>query len=242
MKKSRQNHQAVPPKAGEDCSENHRYFRELEELFINLRGAPLLLSPADWKTAREWFRLRIPLDVIEGVLRELLGRHPERRGRAGVRSLRYFDSAVQQAWEEARELSADFGEDRAHPLDIPSRLEALAGAIPESIEGCHEMRQKVLALSGDAGDVEARLGALDGTLLERAIEALNAKERESIDREVGEAIALLEKRVAPEQRGEIGQQLLAKAVRRRVGLPVLSLFSPEASSSVPSEENSSIPD
>ena len=44
------------------------YFRAIETAFIGLRGAPLLLSPTDWQTAREWYRQGIPLEVVCDVL------------------------------------------------------------------------------------------------------------------------------------------------------------------------------
>ena len=71
------------------------YFRRLEKLFISLRGSPLLLSPGDWETARRWKERGIPLHLIERVLEDIFQRTPQKRGRSGVRSLKYFDSAIQ---------------------------------------------------------------------------------------------------------------------------------------------------
>ena len=60
------------------------YFRAIEEAFIRLRGAPLLLSPADWQTAKSWHEERIPLElvgrVMEEVFERLRERDPERKG------------------------------------------------------------------------------------------------------------------------------------------------------------------
>ena len=60
------------------ASEAHEYFRVIEEVFIRLRGAPLLLSPADWQLANEWHRAGIPLEVVCDAVQKVFVRRRER--------------------------------------------------------------------------------------------------------------------------------------------------------------------
>src|SRR5260370_40504073 len=61
-----------------DGFEDHAYFLAIEDHFVRLRGAPLLLSPADWHAARRWHQQGIPLELVR---RALEGGVPRRRGR-----------------------------------------------------------------------------------------------------------------------------------------------------------------
>ena len=84
---------------------DHAYFRAIEDHFIRLRGAPLLLSPADWQIAREWHREGIPLDLVLGALDEVFERRAERGSERPIQSLRYCSSAVAAAWKRSFSMS-----------------------------------------------------------------------------------------------------------------------------------------
>jgi hypothetical protein len=204
------------------------YFRRLEKLFIDLRGAPLLLSPADWETARRWKSEGIPLDLVERVLREVFLRSPEKRGRSGVRGLKYFDSAVQGAWDEVLALGIEAIDRGAQPLDVPGRLAALVAALPSSPSGMDGLRPRIAALSGAAEDVEAALAALDAEMLRLVEQAMTPSVREMLDRDVDTALSKVGGRVRGDESGDLRQQLERQQIRRHWGLPVLSLFSSEA--------------
>src|SRR3954471_18904178 len=84
---------------------SHAYFQAIEEIFVALRGAPLLLSPADWQVSRRWHRDGIPLDLIRSALQEVFARRKERGAKGKISSLRYCAPAVEAAWAERRELT-----------------------------------------------------------------------------------------------------------------------------------------
>ena len=81
---------AVPD--GGDGDTDFGYFQTLEEAFIRLRGAPLLLSPADWQMAKEWRQRGIPVELIERVLGEVL--EERREGEAAEIPVGYWVGVV----------------------------------------------------------------------------------------------------------------------------------------------------
>ena len=109
------------------------YFRSIEVAFVGLRGAPLLLSPADWQTANRWHEAGHP---VVGRLREVMEecfRAPARAStrNAGSRALSYCAPAVEEAWREIQDLSATDGTAwRPESVDVPERLRRWLGALP----------------------------------------------------------------------------------------------------------------
>src|SRR5436309_13032449 len=87
----------------------HAYFQAIEEVFVALRGAPLLLSPTDWQIARRWHREGIPLGLIRQALEAVFAKRQERGAKGRISSLRYCAPAVEAAWAERRELAAPGG-------------------------------------------------------------------------------------------------------------------------------------
>ena len=220
--------------AGSSQATELSYFRRLEELFIGLRGAPLLLSPADWDTARSWRTQGIPFDLIERVLREIFESSPEKRGRSGVRSLKYFDSAVTRAWEEARGLGIagdDAGRD-GEPIDIEERIGALAAALPSSIPEAAGIESRLEALEGTAEQIERQLAELDDELMKAIEKTLTVAERRAIEADVGAALDRLGSRIEDDQRARIRIHLRSRQLRRLKGLPILSLFASPGSRAV----------
>jgi|GEM_PF-434799 hypothetical protein len=228
-----------------DSAGDHAYFLALEDLFIGLRGAPLLLSPGDWQVAKEWRRRGIPLELVRRVLHEVFERRKE-RGADDVVTLRYFRRPVQAAWKKARELAA--GGERAEPeaFDLTGRLHRLAEALPEELAERPGWVARIEALAGTTGDdvageasddepdmpdmeaVEAELGHLDGELLTAAAEALPEAVAGELEREAERALARWQGRLPEEEALRSHAHLYRRLLRERIRLPVLSLFSPEA--------------
>lgn len=213
---------------GADGADDHAYFRAVEEIFISLRGAPLLLSPADWQVARRWHRQGVPLGLVESALEGLFARRRERGTRGRVQSLRYCAPAVERAWEELVELQAPGERETAGALELAPRLTALASALPPTLPGRAAAAARIRALSGEAAAVEEALAELDRELLAAAGEALPAAERAALAAEAASSLAPLAGRLPPEQAAAARQRLERRLLRRRIGLPLLSLFSPEA--------------
>ena len=200
------------------------YFQAIEEHFIRLRGAPLLLSPTDWQVAQRWWKEGIPIDLVTGTLDELFGSRAERGLESPVQSLRYCARAVDGAWQRAGELEQADRRQTVAPLDVQGRLAALAAAIPETLPGAAEVRAGVLALAGDARWVEDELVQLDRGLIARAEDAVDEATRDSMSARVDARLTTLAGRMGRADLDAARARLLEQALRRELGLPVLSLF------------------
>ncbi len=227
----------------------HGYFLALEETFIRLRGAPLLLSPADWQTARAWLEEGVPLALAVRVMEQVAERwkgagvgtsgadagEPDRervrRGAlAGIRSLRYFDGAVRGAWRRVREMGGG-GERSDAPVswDVDARLRRLAEAVPVDLRDAGRLRAAVVELLGSEAEVaEAALARLDRDFLDAAVGDLSAERLETVTRSVAAARERLRERIGAEELEAVETMLRRSAVRAELGLPTLSLFAPEA--------------
>ena len=78
--------------------ETDRYFRAVEDHFIRLRGAPLVLSPDDWHLADTWLERRIPLPEVLRAISEVFESARARGRRKPVLSLAYCRHAVEEAY------------------------------------------------------------------------------------------------------------------------------------------------
>jgi hypothetical protein len=217
----------------EEELDDHSYFMVVEEIFIRLRGTPLLLSPADWHVARRWHREGVPLDLVESALSEVFARRKERGVEGRVSSLRYCAPVVEAAWAHLRELTGPAERESAPAagLDIPGRLQALAAALPEKLAERATWEERITdlaALSGGSQAVEERLAALDGELLEAARSGLKGSTKRAVQEAVERTLAALAGRLPDDELERSRDRLTLQVVRNRLGLPVLSLFSPEA--------------
>lgn len=204
------------------------YFRAVEETFIRLRGAPLLLSPADWKTAETWYEEGIPLELVERVLEEVFERLRERDRERRIHSLRYCAPAVEAAWREVSDLTATAGRLEAEPLDLEARLRALAAALPDDRPEVAGFGSRVTALEGNAETVERQLERLDRELVEIVATNLGETERQRLEQRLDAAFERIGGRVEGDERESLRRRLRHESVRRLAELPTLSLFSPQA--------------
>jgi len=218
-----------------DEDPDHAYFQAIEEVFVRLRGAPLLLSPADWQVARRWHRDGVPLELVRGALEEVFARRKERGAKGRISSLRYCAPAVEAAWAELQDLTAPGRRAAAPALEVAPRLAALAAALPPGLPGRAALAARITALAGEPHEIEECLANLDQEAIAAADAGLDAAARAGLDAAVEKTLASLGGRLPAEEldrsRGRLARQIL----RGRIGLPVLSLFSPEAE--VPAEKS-----
>ncbi len=232
---------AAAPSTAAESLEDHAYFRAIEDHFLRLRGAPLMLSPSDWHVARRWHRQGIPLELVWRTLEEVFAKRRERAAKGRFPSLRYCAPAVQAAWAQHSELTAPGARTPLQAFDAAARLGALAAALPAAGEppgvaalpapAGRELRGELAALARSGLDpqaIEERLAALDREVLDGALAALAPEERAALDATVEKAIGAVAGRL-PAAEIELARDRLARQVlRERLRLPVLSLFSPEA--------------
>jgi hypothetical protein len=203
---------------------DHAYFQAIEEKFVELRGAPLLLSPVDWQVASRWHQEGVPLELVTRTLEELFARRKERGAKGRISSLRYCVPAVEAAWGDLRELTAPGRRAQAPAFEAAPRLAALASAVSAD----PALAARVAGLVGEPHVIEECLAELDREMLDRAGEGLSDELRAEIADAVGKTLASLAARLPVEELEKARERLSRQTLRRRLGLPVLSLFSPEA--------------
>ncbi len=222
---------------GEEPSGPHPYFLAIEDVFLDLRGAPLQLSSKDWQVAKAWHEEGIPLELVERAIRELFARRAARQGEDDdadkVWSLAWCQRSVKAAWRRHQKLQAPASGGDEEALDVPARLANLAAALPEDLAGRDALAEEIRTLSGDAETVEARLTALDRELVRRVSDALSATDAADVERQLSASRAALSERLPAAELERAGERMREEVLRRRLGLPVLSLFAPEA---LPSQE------
>lgn len=222
---------APPPKDSPEEESHRAYFEAIEEIFIRLRGAPLLLSPADWQVARRWHREGVTLDLVRRTLEEVFARRRERGAKGRIQSLRYCAPAVDAAWEEVRELRAPGDRAPAAPLDVPARLAALAAALAADLPDRDRWAGRITAaVAGGGGPeaVEERLAGLDRELLDAATARVDDEAKERLAARAAASLKAVAGRLPADDVAVARRRLERRLLRRELGLPVLSLFAPEA--------------
>jgi hypothetical protein len=212
----------------------YTYFRAIETIFISLRGAPLLLAPADYHVAKKWRRQGIPLRLVERKLGEIFERRRKREGEDGKRrlvTLRYCRRVIERAWNRERELLAPGQADEPAALDVGARLSNLAAALPRTLPERGRWGERLRALAGDAEEVEGALAELDRELLEAVREVLDPVRRADVEGRLAAALQPLAGRLPGRELERAEEYLRDQVLRQALDLPVLSLFAPEAEGS-----------
>ncbi len=208
------------------------YFHKIETLFIRLRGAPLLLAPVEYHVAKRWHDLGIPLRLIEDKLVELFAEKleqedPDKRARPlKFYSLRYWRPVIETAWKAEQALTAPATAAEPDSIDVETRLGRLADALPTALPGYEVWREKVLAIHGPPETVETELGVLDAELL--ATVPVTKALQGQLDERLALAVERLGDRLASSELTAARERLQRQLMREMQGLPVLSLFGPEA--------------
>jgi len=232
-------------------AEARAYFEEIERRFIDRRGQPLLLSPADVARVAKWHDDGVPLAaVVEGI--DVHFERMQRRGREPRRAvtLAYVEDDVLDAWAgvKRRRLGARATTPAAGPThlatraeherllaqidDAPGRLkdDDARAALAEALEHAREKLAAKAALFDEGASehdderAEDHLRRLEKSLLERARAALGENEMARIEAEASDALAQRRLRMDARAHDRARQQLVDKALRERLGIARLSLF------------------
>ncbi|HEY0789199.1 MAG TPA: hypothetical protein VGE86_11180 [Thermoanaerobaculia bacterium] len=208
------------------------YFLEIESHFAARRGTPFLFSGKDWALMKAWRDEGIPLPVVLEAIDACFRKKEEAPRRRTISSLSYCRHAVRELWDERKELLVGASG------SVPERgaegiLDEIANALGAAIEAA-ETPELGRALRGAADAVRAlprgeavplleeRLIEIERGLVEALLSALPEGARRELDADVEKGLAghKLDPAVAERTR----RANLLRLMRRRVGIPRLSLF------------------
>ena len=210
-----------------ESSPENLYFLAIEKVFIEQRGAPLYLSPKDWRVALQWYQDEIPLEWVERTLCEIFEKRRAKGTVDKVVSLGYCKRSVQAAWKRHQKMQAPAVE--AEPaIDVAARLEALARRLPPGLPERDSWAARLTALEGDPERIEDQLQQLDSEILEAALADLGPAQRSEVESELERSLANLARRLPAGELESVRGQVRERLVRERLGLVLLSLFTPEA--------------
>ena len=212
------------PAAPSPSEEDVAYFHAVEDAFVRLRGAPLLLSPADFQVASRWRRQGVPLSLVVATLEDVFARRRERGAKDRINSLRYCARAVDAGWAEVRELQGPGRRQTVVETPVAEKLAALAAALPAGLPARGEWGRRLTALSGPPERVEEALRTLDEELLAAVDAALPSAARERLEDEVEAILEGLRDRFPEGELETLRAQLRRQRLRRLAELPVLTLF------------------
>lgn len=204
------------------------YFEVIEQAFIRLRGAPFLLTSADWELTRQWHQKGIPLAVVEQALADVFERRLAKGKDNKLWGLRQCKRAVEAAWRARLDLEAPEKSGDESSFDVVGRLARLAQALPPNLADGEALKLRLVALSGDPEVVEKKLEKLDEELLVLVEQSMTTVEMRGLEDDLRSALVALAVRMSAEDLARAEQQLRQRLLRQRRSLPVLSLFAPEA--------------
>lgn len=216
------------------------YATRIEEVFIEERGTPFLLSAKDWQLIRGWRENGIPVDTVVRAVRETFARRRARGVAGKIASISYCADAVEERWQmERRGLVGKGTEGREEaPVEIGPRLESLVvalrsagdageGGIDREIlrKEVGKAASKIDALAREASfeEIEEKLSAIERALVRNLATRLAPAAAASVEASVAEALGETAG-VAPEIVERMRRALVRREVRRRVGLPPLTLL------------------
>lgn len=210
------------------ASEDHSYFQTVERTFIALRGAPLTVSPSDWKLVQRWHREGIPLTLVERVLHDVFANRYAQGKTSRVNGLRYLAPAVREAWAHEQALRAPAMEQQTPEIDVTGRLHNLARRLESAHGHGASWAARIRRLEGSAEEIERTLESLELTMVASLAEVVDNAARERIDAELEQTRGTLGERMRDDDLERAVERLRLQLVRRELALPVLSLFSAAA--------------
>ena len=192
-------------------------------------GVPLRIVLLGIENVFDAFARRRPgarrINSLAYCRQEILGLHEIHLGLQGVaagspgatapdpsRALRRYLARLAKELREALAGASAAGRD------------ALVGPIAEALAVVRREHAALKSAPADAAGVERTLAALDRRLLEAAAAALPAADRSAIDEEAERTLGEAARRMHPEARETTRAAARARLVRRRAGLPRLTLF------------------
>jgi hypothetical protein len=202
-----------------------RYFQEISRAFLDLRGAPFLLSSKDIMTVSTWEETGIPLRIVlEGVRRAFEKYRLRHAGSRRIFSLSFCQAEVERAFAEFRDRGVGRERLRGSRAEKAGKarieIERFLQAVPPEAGYLTDVfRQALTALSRRAPR-EEDVEKLEEKVDELILRGVSEEDREAARRQVEKEFA---GRSRQEQERILGLQLVKRA-REKYRIPRLSLF------------------
>lgn len=231
--------------AGDPLAAERNYVEEVEQALRQVRGKPVVLTPADLDRVLVWFRGGVPLALVLRTIETLAGRdggtvqQNRAAGRSGVRrgsrprSLGYFAEAIDEAHEllsRARLGARPPGGTEPTPESLQDLLLRAAAAVasscapePQRSAAAERLRACALGLGGP-GEEPDLIGRLDRQLLDACRASLDESEREALRRAVLAELAPFLSGMSPTARQRAETLGEIRILRQRFSLPDLALL------------------
>ncbi len=203
------------------------YYGRVESYFIERRGSPLFITPAEWFLVAQWEEQGIPLQVIQDAIDRVLDR-PRKSSRP--LKLTYCRQAVQSEFRRFREVRLGAREvPEASPLDSVGHLQALAAAVAPSDPDVARAVEALAASIGSAGGtsearIEEELEKLDETMIDTAERELDAEQKSKLEAEAQRSLASYRERMPEKVYLSAVKSAYRKRLRAARSLPLLSLY------------------
>ena len=203
------------------------YYGSVENYFVERRGSPLFITPAEWFLIFRWEEQGIPLPVIKEGIDRVFERP---KTRAKPRKLGYCRQTVEASFRRFREVSLGGRErekDAEPPFDPSGHLEEIAAAIEALLPSGSGLASRVRdSIDSDQSlvGIEDDLTAIDQELLE-AIEAeLEDDVRSELLRESQNSLASYRERMPKKVYDAAVRSAYRRRVRAKLALPHVTLF------------------
>lgn len=216
-----------PPETAVSADE---YFLEIESHFARVRETTFLFSAKDWALMKGWHEQGIPLAIVVEAIDTAFAKRREAGRKRTISSLSYCRHAVEELWNERKDLYVGKGE--AVPEAEPSSAaDVLARELRESgatlRPELQELMERAAAEVENATKkrsvpmIEQELLEIEGRLLDEITARLEESERSELEQLVTQQLRGLADDAA-------GRRTRAANVKRllrsRFNIPRLTLF------------------
>jgi hypothetical protein len=230
-----------------------QYFSEVEEHFLQRRGAPLIGSTLDWAQIEIWKNAGIPLEAVLRGIDSAFDKYEQRKSKRHekINSILWCAQAVLSAAEDMKEAAVGAAGSVAstksaaaqgfEPETIATFLHRnadllLAAKLPRSAglsvhvvaTDCaaklHNLAQELQTKSTKLEDLERHLTVLEEKLFAALLAATPDEEIVAVRAQAGRELSPYRRKMAAPQIEQLQKQYVHKRLLEKYNLPRLSLF------------------
>ncbi len=208
------------------------YVEAIEETLQQLRGKPVVMSPADLERVLDWFRRDVPLHLVLRTMETLGARTGHGRQRSRPRSLAYFEEAVEDCFVTFQHAQVGARREASTtPIEtLVSVLRQAAAAVDRSgapLEARSAASRALLQLAEGRALQTAQVdvvSTIDSDLLAACRQALTEDDQRSLDAAVECELAPFSTEMSQPAATRARELARVRLLRRRFDLPDLSLL------------------